>query len=212
MNVITSVLIADDHGVVREGLRLLLGEAPGIQVVGQAADGAEALELARELRPDVALLDLVMPELDGIEATRRMRAEGLPTAVVILTTFVDQARVRAAVEAGVLGYLLKDVGRDDLLAAIRAAALGRPTLHPEAQAQLMRQVAGPQGSPLDVLTERERDVLRLLAEGHSNKAVARDLSLSLPTVKGHVSAILAKLGVDSRTQAALLAREAEAPD
>ncbi|MEX0891941.1 MAG: response regulator transcription factor [Gemmatimonadota bacterium] len=212
MNVITSVLIADDHGVVREGLRLLLGEAPGIQVVGQAADGAEALELARELRPDVALLDLVMPELDGIETTRRMRAEGLPTAVVILTTFVDQARVRAAVEAGVLGYLLKDVGRDELLAAIRAAALGRPTLHPEAQAQLMRQVAGPQGSPLDVLTERERDVLRLLAEGHSNKAVARDLSLSLPTVKGHVSAILAKLGVDSRTQAALLAREAEAPD
>ena len=212
MNVSTRVLIADDHGVVREGLRLLLGEAPGIEVVGQAADGAEALEMARRLRPDVALLDLVMPELDGIETTRRMRAEDLPTAVVILTTFVDQARVRSAVEAGVLGYLLKDVGRDDLLAAIRAAAQGRPTLHPEAQAQLMRQVAGPQGSPLDVLTERERDVLRLLAEGHSNKAVARDLSLSLATVKGHVSAILAKLGVDSRTQAALLAREADPAD
>lgn len=200
------VLIVDDHEVVREGLRLFLAEENEIEVVGLAPDGTHALKMAADLKPDVILMDLVMPELDGIETIRRLRAAGSPSRVLILTTFVDKARVRDAIEAGAVGYLLKDVGRSDLLAAIRAAGRNTPTLHPVAQQYLMQQVVAPAASsPLDVLTPRELEVLKLITDGQSNKAIARKLDLSIGTVKGHVSAILTKLEVTSRTQAALLA-------
>lgn len=208
------VMIVDDHEVVREGLQLFLSEEhEDIEIVGLAASGTQALALAAERRPDVILMDLVMPDLDGIEAMRRMRAAGLDSRVIILTTFVDEERVRTAIEAGAVGYLLKDVGRAELLAAIRAAGAGQPSLHPVAQRYLMQQVLAPTAaSPLAVLTQREVEVLRLIAAGESNKSIARRLSLSIGTVKGHVSAILAKLNVNSRTQAALLAVEQGLPD
>ncbi|MGH7506506.1 MAG: response regulator [Longimicrobiales bacterium] len=202
------LLIADDHTVVREGLRMFLDEEDDVEVVGEAADGEQAVKLAVTLQPDVVLMDLMMPRLDGLGALRKLREAGSNTRILVLTTFVEDAQVREAVQAGAIGYLLKDVSRNELLAAIRAAAEGRPTLHPEAQQRLMRQVAAPPvSSPLDVLTDRERDVLRLIARGKSNKAIAAALFLSIGTVKGYVSAILAKLNVRDRTQAALFAVE-----
>lgn len=208
------VMIVDDHRVVREGLHAFLSEERDeIELVGEAADGERAVRLAGELRPDVVLMDLVMPGMDGIQTLRRLRDSGIGSRVLILTTFVDDERVRAAIEAGAVGYLLKDVDRDELLGAIRAAAAGKPTLHPAAQETLIRQVTEPrEPSPFDRLTDRERDVLRLIAEGRSNKAIANELDLSLGTVKGYVSEILAKLGVTSRTQAALLAVEKGLPE
>ncbi|MGH7553525.1 MAG: response regulator [Longimicrobiales bacterium] len=207
------VLIVDDHEVVREGLQLFLSEEhDDIDVVGLAGSGEDALALAAEHEPDVILMDLVMPEPDGIETMGRLRAAGVHSRVLILTTFVDEERVRAAIEAGAVGYLLKDVGRAELLAAIRAADAGNPSLHPAAQRYLMQRVASPPSvSPLSVLTQRELEVLTLLAAGESNKAIARQLSLSVGTVKGHVSAVLAKLQVNSRTQAALVAVEEGLP-
>lgn len=200
------VLIVDDHEIVREGLETLLSEEATITVVGQASNGAEAVSMAADLRPDVILMDLVMPELNGIEATRRIRAKGMPAHVLVLTSFADDQKVREAIEAGAIGYLLKDVLKADLLRAIQTAAQGKPTLHPEAQSYLMRQVSTPPPpSPPTNLTEREFDVLRLLAQGHSNKEIAAALHLTEGTVKGYVSAILAKLGVADRTQAALYA-------
>ena len=201
------VLIVDDHAVVREGLNLFLGEeSDEIDVVGEAADGVEAVEAAKRLKPDVVLMDVLMPRRDGIEALREMVAAGLGSRVLMLTTFSEDTQVHDAIQAGAIGYLLKDVSRPDLLAAIRAAADGKPTLHPEAQARLMRKLTSqPEPSPLDELTDRERDVLRLIARGSSNKAIAKTLFLSVGTVKGYVSAILAKLGVTDRTQAALIA-------
>jgi NarL family two-component system response regulator LiaR len=201
------VLIVDDHAVVREGLNLFLGEeSDEIDVVGEAADGVEAVEAAKRLKPDVVLMDVLMPRRDGIEALREMVAAGLGSRVLMLTTFSEDSQVHDAIQAGAIGYLLKDVSRPDLLAAIRAAADGKPTLHPEAQARLMRKLTSqPEPSPLNELTDRERDVLRLIARGSSNKAIAKTLFLSVGTVKGYVSAILAKLGVTDRTQAALIA-------
>jgi len=201
------VLIVDDHAVVREGLQLFLGEeSDEIEVVGEAGDGIEAVEKAKALRPDVILMDVLMPRRNGIEALREIRESDSPSHVLMLTTFSEDAHVHDAIKAGATGYLLKDVSREDLLAAIRAAAQGRPTLHPEAQSRLMRQLtAQPEESPLDALTDRERDVLRLIARGSSNKAIAKTLFLSVGTVKGYVSAILSKLEVADRTQAALLA-------
>ena len=198
------VLIVDDHEIVREGLETLLSEEPTITVVGQAANGAEAVTLTASLRPDVILMDLVMPELDGIEATRRIRRAGAASQILVLTSFADDQHVREAIEAGAIGYLLKDVLKADLLRAIHTAAQGKPTLHPEAQGYLMRQVSAPSASILH-LTEREREVLRLIASGQSNKEIAFTLHLTEGTVKGYVSAILAKLGVADRTQAALYA-------
>jgi NarL family two-component system response regulator LiaR len=201
------VLIVDDHAVVREGLELFLTERPGdIEVVGQAADGEDALIAAEKLQPDVILMDLLMPRMGGIEATRRLKQAGVQSKVVVMTTFAEADQVRDAVQAGAIGYLLKDVQRADLVSAIRAAADGRTTLHPEAQQMLLHQLtAPPQTSPLDVLTDREKDVLRLIARGKSNKAIANTLKLSVGTVKGYVSAVLAKLGARDRTQAALIA-------
>lgn len=205
------VLIADDHAVVREGLQMFLTEAADeVEVVGQAGDGEAVVELAERLDPDVILMDVMMPGVDGIEATRRLREKRIASRVIILTTFAEDAQVRDAVQAGAVGYLLKDVVRDELLQAIRSAAAGKPTLHPEAQQKLMAQLAEPrETSPLDALTDRERDVLELIARGKSNKGIASALGLSLGTVKGYVSAVLAKLGVNDRTQAALLAVKLE---
>jgi DNA-binding NarL/FixJ family response regulator len=201
------VLIADDHQVVREGLQMILAESGGeIVVVGEAADGDEAVRLATAVKPDVVLMDLSMPRVDGLEATRRLREAGVESRVLILTSFADGQGVRDAVRAGVTGYLMKDVLKTELLAAIRLAADGVPTLHPRAQQHLMRGIAEPETpSPFMTLKPRERDVLALLARGESNKRIAAALNLSIGTVKGYVSAIFEKLGVEDRTQAALLA-------
>jgi DNA-binding NarL/FixJ family response regulator len=201
------VLIADDHQVVREGLQMILAESDGeIVVVGEASDGDEVVRLAKTVQPDVVLMDLSMPRVDGLEATRRLRDAGVDSRVLILTSFAEGEGVRDAIRAGVTGYLMKDVPKAELLAAIRLAADGVPTLHPRAQQHLMRGIAEPETpSPFVGLTPRERDVLALLARGESNKRIAAALNLSIGTVKGYVSAIFEKLGVEDRTQAALLA-------
>jgi two-component system, NarL family, response regulator LiaR len=197
------VLIADDHGVVRQGLRMFLALDPDIEIVGEACDGAQALELACDLQPDVVLMDLLMPKMDGIEATARVRAEVPDTEVIALTSVLEDSSVVNAIRAGAIGYLLKDTEADALVRAIKAAAEGQVQLSPQAAARLMREVRAP-NSP-EELTEREVDVLRLLAQGKSNKEIALLLSIGEKTVKTHVSNILSKLNVSSRTQAALYA-------
>lgn len=198
------VLIVDDHTIVREGLRILLSEEAEIEVVGEAANGLEALGLVATRQPQVVLMDLVMPGIDGIEATRRIRHLYSACQILVLTSFGEDQRVRDAVQAGAIGYLLKDVLKADLLRAIHAAARGEPTLHPEAQRVLIRQTLAP-AAPFRYLTERELDVLRLLGQGRSNREIATALHLTEGTVKGYVSTILAKLQVEDRTQAALYA-------
>jgi two-component system, NarL family, response regulator LiaR len=195
------ILITDDHGVVRQGLRMFLSLDPEIEVVGEATNGQEALALARDLKPDVVLMDLLMPVMDGIEATRAIRSELPEVEVIALTSVLDDGSVTGAVRAGALGYLLKDTDSEELGLAIKAAAEGRVHLAPEAAARLMREVKAPE-SP-EVLTEREVEVLKLLASGKANKQIASSLFVSEKTVKAHVSSILMKLGVQSRTQAAL---------
>jgi two-component system, NarL family, response regulator LiaR len=195
------VLITDDHGVVRQGLRMFLSLDPDIQVVGEAENGEEALNMARELHPDVILMDLLMPVMDGIEATEAIRAELPEVEVVALTSVLEDVSVTGAVKAGAIGYLLKDTQAEELHRAIRGAAEGRVQLAPEAAAKLMREVRAPE-SP-EALTQRETEVLKLLALGKANKQIARDLFVEEKTVKTHVSSILRKLGVKSRTQAVL---------
>jgi NarL family two-component system response regulator LiaR len=195
------VLIADDHSVVREGLRRFLGRDPELAVVGEASDGAEALELARQLRPDVVLMDLLMPVMDGIAATSAIRKELPEIEVVALTSVLESAAVIGAVKAGAIGYLLKDIQAAELRRAIKAAVAGQVQLTPQASAYLMHEVRTPEAK--EPLTEREREVLRLLAQGYSNKDIGRDLQIAEDTVKTHIKHILAKLGVQSRTQAVL---------
>ena len=197
------VLIADDHSVVREGLRRFLGRDPELTVVGEAADGAEAVELARQLRPDVVLMDLLMPVMDGIAATSAIRKELPETEVVALTSVLESAAVVGAVRAGAIGYLLKDIQAPELRRAIKAAAAGQVQLTPQASVYLLHEVRTPEAT--ETLTERERQVLRLLVLGRSNKEIGRDLQIAEDTVKTHVKHILAKLGVQSRTQAVLSA-------
>ncbi len=197
------ILLVDDHSVVRQGLRMFLALDPELEVIGEAADGAEAVRMARELKPDVVLMDMLMPVMDGVAATAAIRRELPDTEVIALTSVLEDEKVIGAVRAGAIGYLLKDTEADDLRRAIKAAANGQVQLSPKAAARLMREVRAPD-SP-EALTERETDVLRLLAQGKSNKEIAHQLSLSEKTVKTHVSNILAKLGVPSRTQAALYA-------
>ena len=193
------VLIADDHAVVRQGLRTFLGLQEDIDVVGEAADGEEALALAERLAPDVVLIDLVMPGVDGIEALRRLR-DRLPAArAIVLSSFVDDDKLFPAVRAGAAGYLLKDVQPQELVAAIRTVHGGGALLHPTVAARLMEELAD------DPLTPREREVLALIGRGLPNKQIARELGIAEKTVKAHVSAVLAKLGVSDRTQAALYA-------
>ena len=197
------VLLVDDHSVVRKGLRTFLSYDPDLEVVGEAADGAQALSLARELAPDVVVMDLLMPGMDGIAATAAIRRELPETEVLALTSVLEDASVVGAVRAGAIGYLLKDTQADALCQAIKAAAAGQVQLTPRAAARLMQAVSIPQ-SP-EALTERETDVLRLLAQGYSNKQIARSLNNTEKTIKTHVSRILSKLGVQSRTQATLYA-------
>src|SRR5215210_3016821 len=195
------ILITDDHGVVRQGLRMFLSLDPEFEVVGEAENGQEALEMARELEPDVVLMDLLMPVMDGIKATRAIRSELPEVEVVALTSVLEDASVTGAVRAGAIGYLLKDADAEELHRAIRGAAEGRVQLAPEAAARLMREVSAPENP--EALTERETEVLRLLARGKSNRQIASELFVEEKTVKTHVSSILMKLGVHSRTQAAL---------
>lgn len=197
------VLVADDHSVVRKGLRQFMEDEPEVEIVGEAADGAQAVHLARELKPDVVLMDLLMPIMDGIQATSAIRNELPDTEVVALTSGLEDASVINAVRAGAIGYLLKNTEADEMIRAIKAAAAGQVQLCREAAARLMREVRSPDNP--EALTERETDVLRLLAKGCSNKEIAHDLNIGEGTVKTHVSKILAKLEVSSRTQAALYA-------
>jgi two-component system, NarL family, response regulator LiaR len=200
------VLIVDDHEMVREGLTMLLEEADGITVCGQAATTAQAISQAELLGPDVILLDMMLPDGDGVSVVTALTASNNPARVVILTSFADDEKIRGALQAGAIGYLLKDVLRGDLLAAIRAAAEGRATLHPVIQTHLMQQMhQKQQASPIDALTERERDVLSAIAHGKSNKEIAAALGLTVGTVKGYISLIFGKLDVASRTEATLLA-------
>lgn len=199
------LMLVDDHEIVREGLRTLLEQEEDLEVVGEAEDGESAVRMAAERHPDVVLMDVMMPGMGGIEATRRLLALPSPPApprVLMLTSLADEAAIREAVAAGAMGYLMKDVSRAELVRAVRDAARDRPTLHPEAQRILMKR---PEKSPLDDLTPRERSVLDLVAEGKSNRQIANRLGLTEGTVKGYVSILLDKLGVQDRTQAALLA-------
>jgi len=195
------ILIVDDHGVVRQGLRMYLGLDPELEVVGEAANGAEALRLAHDLEPDVVLMDLLMPVLDGIAATEAIRRELPNVEVIALTSVLEDSAVYGAMRAGAIGYLLKDTQADELCRAIKAAAAGQVQLSPPVAARLLREVPAPQQS--EALTERETEVLKELALGKSNKEIAADLIIAEKTVRTHVSSILAKLGVSSRTQAVL---------
>jgi NarL family two-component system response regulator LiaR len=197
------VLIADDHAVVRQGLRTFLELQDDIEVVADACDGEEAVAAARDDRPDVVLMDLVMPGVDGIEATRRILRERPGTRVIALTSFLDDDKVLPAVRAGAAGYLLKDVEPGELVRAIHTVNDGGALLHPAVTARLMREVA--EDEPDANLTAREREVLALVARGLPNKLIARELGIAEKTVKAHMTSILAKLGVTDRTQAALLA-------
>jgi two-component system, NarL family, response regulator LiaR len=200
------VLIADRHEIVREGLSKLLSAGSEVLVVGKARSAEEALALAWSARPDVVLMDLLMQDMDGVELIRRVRQSGTRPQVLVLTVLADEHHVHGAIEAGAIGYLLRDVLREDLLRAIRDARKGRPCLDSSAQMCLMRRVAAPvEPSGLTRLTARERSVLELVAAGRSNKSIAFSLKVSEGTVKGHVSTLLAKLGVHDRTQAALYA-------
>jgi DNA-binding NarL/FixJ family response regulator len=197
------VVLADDHGVIREGLGRLIASLDDVDVVGLASDGAEAVEQARLTKPDVVLMDLDMPVLDGIEATRRVLAERPETAVIVLTAFSDRPRITGALEAGACGYLLKDVDAEGVAEGIRAAARGESPLDPRAARAMLDARAAP--DPLSGLSEREREVLGLLVKGLPNKLIARRLEISEKTVKSHLTRIFRELDVTDRTQAALWA-------
>jgi len=197
------ILIVDDHGVVREGLKMYLALDPEFEVVGEARDGAEAVQLAHQLKPDVVLMDLLMPVMDGNKATETIRREWPETEVIALTSVLDDGAVIGAMRAGATGYLLKDTRAEELRQAIRAAAEGQVWLAPQAMARLVREVQLP-SSP-EKLTDRETEVLRLLARGKANKEIGAELYIGERTVKTHVSNILSKLGVSSRTQAVIYA-------
>lgn len=197
------VLIADDHSVVREGLRMFLGRDPDLDVVGEAANGAEAIEQARHLRPDVVVMDVLMPVLDGMAAIRAIRSTLPETQVLVLSSVLERASVLEAMRVGAIGYLFKDTQAGELRTAIKAAAVGRVQLSPQASAYLLDSVRVPEH--VSTLTSREMDVLYLLAKGRSNREIALALHLVEETVKFHVRHILAKFGVESRTQAVLAA-------
>jgi DNA-binding NarL/FixJ family response regulator len=203
------VLIVDDHAVVREGLRAFLELQDGIEVVGEAADGEAAIDAAQQLGPDVILMDLVMPKLDGVGAMRQLRARGTDARVLVLTSFLDDDRLMPAIQAGAAGYLLKDVEPAELARAIRAAHAGEAILDPTVAARVVQAIADGSRTAVppdpERLTKREYEVLTLIARGRSNKRIAFELGISEKTVKTHVGHVLAKLGVTDRTQAALLA-------
>ena len=198
------VLLVDDHQVVRSGLRAFLSVFDEFEFVGEASNGREALVICPTCKPDVVLMDLLMPVMNGAEATREIRKLRLHVQVVVLTSFREETLVEEALRAGAIGYLLKDVTADELADAIRAAVKGKPTLSPEATEALIHSSLRPAVAGPD-LTEREQEVLRLMVEGNSNPEIARKLVVSLSTVKFHVSSILSKLGVGSRTEAVSMA-------
>ena len=195
------ILIVDDHSVVRQGLRMFLSLDPDLEVVGEARNGSEGVQLARELQPHVVLMDLLMPVMDGVTATATIRRECPEIEVIALTSVLEDSFIFSAIRAGAIGYLLKDTEAEEMSRAIKAAAAGQVQLSPQAAARLMREVRAPD-SP-ESLTPREIEVLRFLAHGLANKEIARELGIGEKTVKTHVSNILSKLGVMSRTQAAL---------
>ena len=198
------VLIVDDHAVVREGLRTFLELQDGIAVAGEAADGEQAVMQAEALRPDVVLMDLVMPRLDGVGAMRELRRRLPDTRVIVLTSFAEDERLLPAIQAGAAGYLLKNVAPSELARAVRAAHAGEALLDPVIAARLVDAIAQPAGEAApERLTAREQEVLALIARGYSNKRIARELGIAEKTVKTHVGHVLAKLGVTDRTQAAV---------
>jgi NarL family two-component system response regulator LiaR len=201
------VLITDDHSIVRKGIRALLATEPDIEVVGEAGDGAEAATQAQALRPDVILMDLVMPKVDGIEATRRILGQQPGMRILVLTSFAADDKVFPAIKAGALGYLLKDSGPDELVQAIHQVYRGEPSLEPSIARKVLLELSQPPKTPLtaEPLTEREVDVLRLVAQGRSNRDIAEELVITEMTVRTHVSNILGKLHLASRTQAAVYA-------
>ncbi|WP_281363099.1 response regulator [Microcella indica] len=206
------VLLVDDQDLVRAGFRVILESEPGIEVVGEAADGARALEAARELRPDVICMDVQMPGVDGLEATRRIRSEGLEPSILVLTTFDRDDYLFAALEAGASGFLLKNASPEKLLEAVRVVAGGEALLASDVTRRVIERVTASRERPapdarLDELTEREAEVLRLLARGLSNGEIARELYLGEATVKTHVSKILLKLGLRDRVHAVVFAYE-----
>ena len=203
-----TLLIVDDHELVRHGVRTFLARHPDIVVVGEAASGEEALALAAELAPDVALVDLVMPGMDGVEVTRRLKEISPHTQAIVLTSYHEDEHIFPAIRAGALSYLLKDVGTSELADAVRKAARGEAVLHPHVAARLIQDLRGTQrtaDTPEPLLSDREREVLRLIADGCSNSAIAERLVISEYTVKNHVSNILGKLHLADRTQVAVYA-------
>jgi NarL family two-component system response regulator LiaR len=199
------VLVVDDHAVVREGLRTFLELQDGIEIAGEAADGREAIEAAERLRPDVVLMDLVMPRVDGLEAMRSLRGRAPGARVIVLTSFLDDDKLLPALRAGAAGYLLKNAKPQELARAVRAAHAGEAVLDPVVAARLVETLAGDDDDPLGRLTRREREVLELIGRGFANKRIALDLGVAEKTVKTHVGHVLAKLGVSDRTQAAVIA-------
>ena len=204
------ILITDDHAIVREGQRALIETEPGMDVVGEAADGIEAVQKARTLQPDVVLLDLQMPRMGGVEAIQEIKAYNAKAHILVLTSFAEDEKVYAAIKAGALGYLLKDSEPADLLQAIEQVHRGEPSLHPVIASKVLQEMQRPLRHPAtpDPLTDRELQVLRLVAQGLGNKEIAERLVVTEATVRSHVSSILRKLGVESRTQAALFALRA----
>jgi NarL family two-component system response regulator LiaR len=202
---IIRILIADDHPVVRNGLRSFLETYPGIEIVAEAENGAQAVELAGELVPDVVLMDLLMPEMNGVEAIERIKSVSPSTCIVVLTSYPDDEYLFPAIRAGALGYLLKDTEPEALVDAIRAASLGQAALHPAVAARLLQDAGSRKAEPPAELSARELEVLRLIARGRNNREIAEELTLAEGTVKSHVSNILSKLHLAHRTQAALYA-------
>jgi NarL family two-component system response regulator LiaR len=206
------VLVADDHDIVRKGIRALLATEPDITVLGEASDGAQAVAEVNRLAPDVILMDLVMPVMDGIEAIQRITAANPAARILVLTSFATDEMVFPAIKAGALGYLLKDSGPEELVTAIREVQRGESSLHPTIARKLLQEIAGPARKPaptgadrVDPLTEREIDVLKLVAQGQNNREIGEQLFISEATVRTHMSNILSKLHLASRTQAALYA-------
>ena len=201
------VLVVDDHAIVRKGISALLATEPSLQVVGEASNGREAVALAETLRPDVVLMDIVMPEMDGLEAIQNIIAKEPEVRILVLTSFSSVDMVLPAIKAGALGYLLKDSGPEELVQAIQQVHCGNSSLHPAVARKLLEEISQPssRGSDADPLTDREVTVLKLVAQGYSNRDIAGELTVSEATVRTHVSHILAKLELSSRTQAALYA-------